>query len=136
VSRERVEELDYVHAAELRRVLRTFLARSEQVIGRHGLTPKRYELLLLVKVSDPVEATVSRLAEKLWIGQSAATQLVHRAEKDGLLERQFSPDDGRVHHLRLTPEGTRRLAAALAELGPQRLELTEALVVLRGGPGQ
>lgn len=130
MSQRRINELDYLHAAELRLALRTFLASSERVISKHDLTPKRYELLLLVKVSKPTEATVSHLARKLSIGQSATTQLVRRAENDGVLERQFSPDDARVHHIRLTQEGKQRLAAALAELGPQRRELIEALASL------
>lgn len=131
MPQNRLNERDYLHAAELRLALRAFLASSDRVIGKHGLTPKRYELLLLVKISEPAEATVSHLAGKLSIGQSATTQLVRRAEDDGVLERQFSPDDARVHHLRLTQDGKRRLAAALAELGPQRRELIDALASLR-----
>lgn len=130
MRQNRLNERDYLHAAELRLALRAFLASSDRVIEKHGLTPKRYELLLLVKISEPAEATVSNLAGKLSIGQSATTQLVRRAEDDGVLERQFSPDDARVHPLRLTKDGKRRLAAALAELGPQRSELIDALASL------
>ena len=73
MPQNRLNERDYLHAAELRLALRTFLASSDRVIGKHGLTPKRYELLLLVKISEPAEATVSHLAGKLSIGQSATT---------------------------------------------------------------
>jgi DNA-binding MarR family transcriptional regulator len=136
LPKKRLSDFDYIQAADLRLALRTFHASSERVIGKHGLTPGRYELLLLVKVSEPGKATVSQLAERLSIGQSAVTQLVRRAENDGLLERRFSPDDARVHHLRLTQEGKQRLASALAELGPQRHELTEALAALRRQPSR
>jgi DNA-binding MarR family transcriptional regulator len=88
---------------------------------------------LLVKVATPAEATVSSLARQLAIGQSAATQLVRRAENDQLLERQLSRKDARVHHLRLTTRGQRRLEAALAELGAQRAELVRVLTSLGRG---
>lgn len=120
----------YRTAAALRAALRTFTAHSDRVVRKHGLTPKRYELLLLVKVATPAEATVSGLAQQLAIGQSAATQLVRRAENDCLLQRQLSREDARVHHLRLTPKGHRRLEAALTELGAQRADLVRVLTSL------
>jgi DNA-binding MarR family transcriptional regulator len=125
-----LEEQDYLNAAELRLALRTFLAGSELTLRKHGMTPQRYELLLFVKVSEPSEATVTQLAAKLRIGQSATTQLVRRAENDGMLERQLAPDDARVHHLSLTRQGAQRLAAALTELGPPRRQLIDALASL------
>lgn len=118
---------DYHRAADLRRALRTFTVHSERIVRKHGLTPKRYELLLLVKVAAAAEATVTNLAQQLAIGQSAATQLVRRAENDRLLERQLSAEDARVHQLRLTTKGQQRLEAALAELGAQRAELVRIL---------
>jgi len=111
-------------------VLRAFLNRSEKVVRAHGLTPRRYELLLLLKVAPPAEATVTHLAASLGVGQSAGTQLVRRAENDGLVERRLSPLDARVNELRVSEEGERRLAAALAELGPERRKLLQALASL------
>lgn len=131
MTQKRLSKRDYDQAAELRLALRAFHARSEATVRKHGLTAKRYELLLLVKVSDPTEATVSHVGAKLSIGQSAATQLVRRAEDDGVLERQLSRQDARVQHLRLTEEGERRLAAALADLGPERRQLINILASLR-----
>ncbi|HWB22094.1 MAG TPA: MarR family transcriptional regulator [Gaiellaceae bacterium] len=131
MSQKHLSEREYDEAAELRLALRSFHARSDATVRRHGLTPKRYELLLLVKVSDPAEATVGHLGARLSIGQSAATQLVRRAEDDGVLERQLSRRDARVQHLRLTEEGERRLAGALADLGPERRELINILASLR-----
>ena len=107
---------DYARAATLRRGLRTFLARSAQITRENGLTPERYQLLLAIKVSTRDEATVSRLAEQLSIGQSAATQLVRRAEDRGLLTRAVSRQDARIRLLRLTSEGEARLARTLREL--------------------
>ena len=117
-KRPRREE--YESAAALRVGLRRFLARTEQIIRDHDLTPERYELLLLIKTAPEGEATVGKLGERLSIGQSAATQLARRAEDVGLIERTMSPRDARVHPLRLTEEGERRLAATLVALREER----------------
>jgi DNA-binding MarR family transcriptional regulator len=117
----------YDAAAAFRVALRRFLARTDQITQAHGLTPERYELLLLIKVADDGEATVGRLAPKLRIGQSAATQLARRVENAGLIERTVSARDARVHPLRLTAEGERRLAAAVKELAGERAVLASEL---------
>lgn len=120
-------EQEFEEAAQLRAALRGFHSRSEQISRAHGLTQERYQLLLMIKVSPEDTATVSSLSKTLAIGQSAATQLVRRAEDLGLLERTLSRRDARVHPLRLTDEGEKRLRATLAELGPERTALLAAL---------
>jgi DNA-binding MarR family transcriptional regulator len=117
----------YAAAAGFRVALRRFLARTDQVTRAHGLTSERYELLLLIKVARDEEATVGRLAARLYIGQSAATQLARRVEDAGLIERTVSARDARVHPLRLTAEGERRLAAAVEELTGERAALAREL---------
>jgi DNA-binding MarR family transcriptional regulator len=123
----RLSRRDYETAAELRVALRRFNSRSEQITRTHGLTPQRYQLLLLIKASPGQTATVGELSKALAIGQSAVTQLVHRAETLGLVRRHPSKKDARVRHLRLTREGERRLAGAVAELGQERTALLASL---------
>jgi DNA-binding MarR family transcriptional regulator len=41
----------------------------------------------------------------------------------GLVEREQSPADGRVAHLRLTEEGERRLARSFATMAAEREQL-------------
>lgn len=120
---------DYHEAVELRLSLRRFLRRSEQVVRAHGLTPQRYQLLLFIKAADGA-ATVSGLTQSLQLGQAGVTQLVRRAENLGLVRRELSQTDGRVRLLRLTPEGERRLAGAVAELSEDRTALIDALAQL------
>lgn len=108
--------------------LRRFLARTEQVTRKCGLTPERYELLLLIKTAREGEATVGRLGEQLCIGQSAATQLARRVEDAGLIVRTISPQDARKHPLRLTEEGERRLAETLSALTKERAALASSLL--------
>ena len=128
----RISTEQYESAAALRTGLRRFLARTEQVTRKCGLTPERYELLLLIQTAGEGEATVGRLGELLCVGQSAATQLARRVEDAGLIERTMSPRDARIHPLRLTEEGERRLDETVSALTKERTALASNLLpVLR-----
>jgi DNA-binding MarR family transcriptional regulator len=117
-------------AAALRAALRRFLRQREAVTRRHGLAPRHYELLLMIKASDGGRSTVSELVELLQLTQSTVTELVQRAEEAGLVTREPSPTDGRIVLLALTDEAERRVADAVSDLGPER---TRLLVMLRNG---
>ncbi len=118
----------YVAAAEFHAGLRTFLCRIERVARGAGLTPQRYMLLLMIKGSgSEAETTVTELAQRLQLAQSTVTELVRRAEDAGLVEREQSARDGRVAHLRLTPEGERRLAMTYTDLEAERAALRDIL---------
>lgn len=124
----------YVGIAEFRSSLRRFLARTEEIAPRHGLTPRQYDLLAMIKGAPGggETSTVGDLAPRMHLGQSTVTELVARAVKAGLVERRPSPDDGRVVVLRVTREGERRLRAAADELGPERRHLARTLAELDG----
>ena len=115
----------YRSAAALRAGLRQFSQASERALQQHGLTPERYELLLAIKSTDhdAEGATVSELADVLGVAQSSVTQLVRRVEDAGLLRREVSPNDARVRYLRLTKQGERQLAKAVAALHQERERL-------------
>jgi DNA-binding MarR family transcriptional regulator len=115
--------------AELRAALRRFLRRSGEISTRNGLTPRYHLLLLMIKgAGDGSErSTVTELSERLQLTQSTVTQLVQRAERDGLVTREPSESDGRVVYLRLTDEGEKRLAASVDEHGPERELLFEII---------
>ncbi len=114
---------DYRSAAALREALRRFHHESERISRAHGLTPQRYQLLLMIKAA-PGPATVTNLCEPLQASQSGVTQLVKRAEELGLLERRAVRGDLRSHRLKLTPKGERLLARTFTALGPERQRLT------------
>jgi DNA-binding MarR family transcriptional regulator len=118
---------DIVAVAEFRAALRRFLRRTERIALRSGLTPQRYQLLLMIKgAPDGSErSTVTELADRLQLAQSTVTELVSRAEEAGLLAREQSQDDARVAHLRLTAEGERRLSLAFTALATVRSNLRE-----------
>lgn len=117
----------YAPAAKFRAALRLFLRRSEDVARSHGLTPRQHSLLLQIAGSDDGTATVSELVTKLALTQSAVTELVQRAEQAGLVARAASPSDGRVVHLSLTEDGSRRLADVHDQLGPERAEFRRVI---------
>jgi DNA-binding MarR family transcriptional regulator len=118
--------------ADFRVALRHFVYRTERVARDVGITPRWYLLLLLIKGAPDLSerSTVTELAERLHLAQSSVTELVARAEQAGLVSREPSPTDGRVVHLRLTPEGERRFTAAFESLAAERRALREAVADL------
>jgi DNA-binding MarR family transcriptional regulator len=118
--------------ADFRAALRRFLHGTERVAKDVGLTPRWYLVLLLIKGAPDLSerSTVTELAERLYLAQSSVTELVARAEQAGLISREPSPADGRVVHLRLTPEGERRFTEAFEGLAAERHALREAIAGL------
>ena len=98
---------EIARVADFRAALRAFLRKSERNARQSGLTPQRYLLLLMIKgaADGSGQSTVTELSERLQLAQSTVTELVRRAEETGLVAREQSASDGRVAHLRLTPEG-------------------------------
>jgi len=125
----RVEVDDVIAVADFRAALRRFLRRSERVARRSGLTPQRYLLLLMIKgaPNGSEQSTVTELSERLQLAQSTVTELVSRAEEAGLVQREVSPTDARVAHLRLTAEGERRLMLSFTQLETERAQLRDAI---------
>ena len=120
--------------AEFRAALRRFLRTTERNARSAGLTPQRYLLLLMIKgAPDGSErSTVTELAERLQLAQSTVTELVSRAEENGLIERERSASDGRIAYLRLSPEGEQRLAESFTSNESERRALREAFEHLEG----
>jgi DNA-binding MarR family transcriptional regulator len=120
---------EYARAAELREALRLFQRRTEQVTVAHGLTPRVYQLLLMIKTSSSSDekAGLTELEERLQLGKSTVTELVLRAEKHGFVRRDLDRERRRGISISLTPKGQRRLAAALGELGDERRRLINIL---------
>jgi DNA-binding MarR family transcriptional regulator len=118
--------------ADFRAALRRFVHHSERIADRHGLTPQRHLLLLMVKgaADGSGRLSVGAIADRLQLGENTTTELVNRAERAGLVRRERSADDGRVVYLRLTKEGERRLHGTLIELEEDREQLEQALLSL------
>jgi DNA-binding MarR family transcriptional regulator len=117
------------HTAQFWEALRRFLRRSERIARKHGLTPQRHQLLVMIKgTPDGSErSTVTELADRLQLAQNTVTELVDRAEGSGLVTRQPSATDGRIVHIGLSDEGERRIQLVMAELRSDR-EILEAVL--------
>ena len=133
---DRLSTEEVARVAEFRAALRRFLRTTERNARSAGLTPQRYLLLLMIKGAEDRsgKSTVTELAERLQLAQSTVTELVRRAEDVGLLERERSPDDGRIAFLRLTPEGERRLERSFTTNEAERQALVDAFSHLEGTP--
>ena len=127
-----LETTDAIRIAAFRAAIRSFLRTSEQLAREQKLTPRRYLLLLMIKGAPDgsEQSTVTELSERLQLAQSTVTELVGRAERAGLIQRERSEKDLRVAHLRLSPEGERRLALSVRGLEEQRHELRQRLDAL------
>ena len=122
-------EQEYESAAALREALRVFQRHTELVTAKHGITPRIYVLLLMVKTGRSANgrASLGELEERLHLGKSTITELVQRAEERRLIRRELDPARRGAILVRLTPAGERNLARACSELGDQRRRLVELL---------
>lgn len=120
---------EFAEAAALREALRRFQRRSDIIAGRHGLTSRTYQLLLMIKTARGGEqrAGLGELEERLQLGKSTITELVLRSEDRGFLRRELDRDRRGAISISLTKAGENRLAKALNELGDERRHLIEVL---------
>jgi DNA-binding MarR family transcriptional regulator len=119
--------------AELWSCMRQFSRATEQKARRHGLTPERYRMMVMIKGAPDggQMATVGQLTEQLRLAQSSITGLVDRAEAAGLVTRRDGIKDARTTEVRLTQEGDQRLTAAIAELSTDRRTFARLVTELR-----
>ncbi|QIY68288.2 MarR family winged helix-turn-helix transcriptional regulator [Streptomyces sp. RLB1-33] len=108
-----------------------------------GLSLARTKVLQVLDRRGTVRQSV--LAQELGQAPRSVTQSVEALEREGLVERTVDPHDGRSKLVRLTPEGTRALAAgtaageqvlreAFGAMGAERLgNLDQLLDALRAG---
>jgi DNA-binding MarR family transcriptional regulator len=121
-----------IQVAEFRTALRRFLRQNERVAAQHGLTPQRYLLLLMIKGAPggSQRSTVMELTERLQLAQHTVTELVGRAERTGLIRREWSTSDRRVAYLRLTAKGEHKFAASFRDLDADRQSLSTLVAAI------
>lgn len=126
-------DAEYAEAASLREALRIFQRRSEIVARAHGLTPRSYQLLLMIKTARTVSgsAGLPELQERLQLGKSTVTELVLRTEERGLVRRELNRSRRRGIAVHLTPAGERKLAKTVRALGDERSDLLTVLAEIR-----
>lgn len=87
----------------LTRALDAVKKRIEKDIRRYGLNTTEFAVLELLHHKGP--QPIQKIGEKVLIASSSITYVVDKLEKKALLARTPSPDDRRITHASLTPEG-------------------------------
>jgi DNA-binding MarR family transcriptional regulator len=123
-------------ATDLEQIIRLFRSLSPP----SGLSMTAAATLASLERLGPQRLTL--LAAREGVTQPAMTQLISRLEESGLVHREASPEDGRVVLVVITDEGravlarrrsvrSDRMAAIIAQLGPEhRAALAIALPAL------
>jgi DNA-binding MarR family transcriptional regulator len=110
-----LDQSDLEHLLELRTGLRRFLRWSEEQAKAAGLTAAKHQLLLAVQGHpDPAGPTIGEIADYLVLRHHSAVELVNRAVKDGLVQRNPDPVSRSVVRVTVTLLGAAKLDA-LAE---------------------
>lgn len=128
--RPSVDKHDFERLAWFRYQLRRFLRFSESAARDSGVTPQQHQLLLGVAgFTTEGWATISDLAEFLQERHNAVVGLVQRAERKGLVRKQYCSHDRRFVQVRLTTKGS-ALLVKLTRMHLVHLEKTrgEALI--------
>jgi DNA-binding MarR family transcriptional regulator len=105
----------YEGLAGFRYALRRFLAASEAISRRAGVTQSQYQAMLTVRTWPHAAMTIKDLSEQLLLTHHATVQLVNRLARAGLAERTASSTDRRSVLLKLTPHGVTLVDALAAQ---------------------
>ena len=108
----------YEGLAAFRLVLRRFLAFSEAATGAAGMTAQQYQAMLVVKTHPAGAIMIREFADQMLLQHHGAVQMIDRLVAGGLVQRGYSPTDGRSVLVSLTAKG----AALLGRLASQHVE--------------
>jgi len=123
-----LSEGDYRSLDEFRYAIRCYLRFCEETAQTAGVEPQQQQLMLAIRVlAAEGKARIGDLAESLRIRPHSAVELVDRLVSHGLAVRQQAEVDRRYVHVRLTPEGERKLNEVSSR---NRAELRSAGVTL------
>ncbi|AIQ11149.1 MarR family winged helix-turn-helix transcriptional regulator [Paenibacillus durus] len=98
-GREQLGEI----VSSFRRISHSF----QQLLGKEaeqlGITPTQF--MVLRRLSQYPDMSVTELAEKLYLGNSAVSGIVERMVKAGLITRRRSEEDRRIYRIAFTEKG-------------------------------
>lgn len=118
---------------------------TAQIIGitqRYGLTVS--ELSTIYELNENGALNITEIAQRVGLSKAAASQMIQRLVRQGLLERSENPVNRREKHVRLTPAAQaikrqvdeailERMAAAFAAVPDSKIErLSRALQEVLG----
>jgi DNA-binding MarR family transcriptional regulator len=87
------------------RAQQLLLARIESALRPFQLTFARFELLRLIAFTHDGRVPLTRAVKRLQVHPASVTSALDRLVKDGLVERERHPDDGRAAVLTITDAG-------------------------------
>jgi DNA-binding MarR family transcriptional regulator len=97
-------------------VAERFRLQLEAVCGRHGLTHTQYNLLRILRGAPSEGHPRYEIANRLISRAPDVTRLLDRLDRQGLIERGWSPDNRRLSVARITEKGRALLAAVDPEV--------------------
>ncbi len=108
-----------------RRFHQICVAKTSEVVGKAGLTPLQYGVLVhLSKLTGKPGIDQNSLADRLNVDRNTASLLVEELVKTGLVERQVNGADRRARILRLTTKGEK----LYGQLRPVHLAANESIL--------
>jgi DNA-binding MarR family transcriptional regulator len=93
----------------------------EVALAEFDLTPAQF--LMLYRMREQGDWSAAALAREIGVRPQSLVTLIAPLERRGILEREPSPDHGRILHNRLTASGKKLLANALRVAGQIEGEL-------------
>jgi DNA-binding MarR family transcriptional regulator len=119
-----------LRTAEL--VVRGSVGITGAALARAGIadevTLMQWRVMLAASSAEPVR--IGEIARRVRVSPTAATRLVHRLERRGIVSSETDPDDRRAANVSLTPRG-RRLAATIETARRELLQMALADCVPR-----
>ena len=91
------------------RMMREFVKRQPRVVATGEVSLPQMAILHILKEKN--QCMMSELARLLSVTTSAATGIVDRMVRAGLLKRIPDPNDRRIINIRITPKGKRTIGA-------------------------
>ena len=82
------------------------------LVARHGLTSRDYEVLLFLAQEPERMLAMSELSKRTMLTRSGVTRLVDGLCRIELVERVSCPNDARVSYAKITDAGLKRLREA------------------------
>ena len=126
-------DADFERLLDFRDGLRRFLRWSEDEARRVGLTGPQHQLLLAIR-GHGHPPSIGDVSNHLLLKHHSAVELIDRAERAGLIEREADATDHRVVRLFLTRAGEAKLVSLadthfeeLARLRPRLEQLWQRL---------
>ncbi|MEQ9640632.1 MAG: MarR family transcriptional regulator [Alphaproteobacteria bacterium] len=110
---------------ELRRAHTRLFQHFAASVGRDGITPGLFGVLVLIEANPRLNQ--SRLSEALGIDRSTVVGVIDRLQERGLVRRAPSVTDRRAYALELTKAGAETLAGLKRDVRAHETDITRDL---------